>query len=172
MTGVQTCALPIYEDNIKELKLMRNKYPDIKIVIAHLGRCFNLEPFVKGLKELGRDLEGFYFDTSAVLNPQVYRVAFESIRPDRILFGTDIPILLWHGKRTWNNGTYQNLCREDFPWNTHIEGEEAESRYTFFIYEQIKNMLDAIGSDDTLKSQVFFENAEEVYALNAGHSKT
>jgi hypothetical protein len=151
------------EDNIKELKLIRNKYPDLKIVIAHFGRCFNLEPFLQGIKKLGNDLEGFYFDTAAVLNPQVYAAAFDSIRPDRILFGTDMPVMLWHGKRTWNNGTYQNLCRENFPWNTHSEGEEAERHYTFFIYEQIKNTLDAIGNDNKLKRQVFYENAEKVY---------
>jgi len=153
------------EDNIRELRDMRQAYPNIKIVVAHFGRCFNVEPFLEGIKKLGSDLEGFYFDTSAVINPQVYAAAFDHISPDSILFGSDLPITLWHGKRTWNNGSYQNLCREDFKWNKHIEGSAEEEKYTFFIYEQLKSLLDSMGSDAELKRKVFCENAEKVYAV-------
>jgi len=153
------------DDNIRELREIRHTYPDLKIVVAHFGRCFNIEPFLEGVKKLGVDIEGFYFDTAAVLNPQVYAAAFDLIAPEKIIFGTDLPIMLWHGKRTWFKGGYQNLCREDFKWNKHTEGNEEEDKYTFFIYEQLKNILDCIGNDEQLKHKVFYENAEQVYTV-------
>lgn len=154
-------------NNIRELREIRNAYPKLKIVIAHLGRCYNFKLFLEGINKLGSDLGGYFFDTAAVLNPQIYAAAFDALSPDKIIFGTDMPILLWHGKRTWDNGTYKNLCREEFPWNTHVEGEEKEKKYTFFIYEQLNTMLNTIGKNDKVLQKVFYENAIEVYGMLA-----
>ena len=82
------------------------------------------------------------FDTAAVLNPAVHAMALEVMDPKRILYGTDLLVFLWHGKRRWTQWEYFNLAREDFPWNRHEEGPEAEAGYTFFLYEQLRSILD------------------------------
>ena len=84
---------------------------------------------------MGEDIHWPYFDTAAVLNPEVYELALTTLSPERILFGTDEPIFLWHGKRTWTKTGYQNLAREDFAWNTHSEGRKTEAGYTFYADE-------------------------------------
>ena len=150
-------------DNVRELLEMRQKYPDISIIIAHMGRSFCPAFLAEGLEQMGADASGFYFDTAAVINPDVYRMAFERLDFHKILFGTDAPILYWHGKRTWTEREYTNLCREDFAWNKHMEGREAEDRYTFILYEQLRNILDTMhlmGFSATEKCAVFSENAK------------
>lgn len=149
-------------DNIKELLTMRQKYPEIKIVIAHLGRSFCPYYLETAIKEMGSDIEGFYFDTAAVLNPDTYRVAFQKLDSKKVLYGTDAPIMYWHGKRCWNQYDYFNLCEEDYSWNKHIEGRAKESNYTLFLYEQARAILDVmeeIGLDDEAKQNVFFQNS-------------
>lgn len=111
---------------------MRQKYPDIQIVIAHFGRSFTPVYLKCALKQMGDDIAGFYFDTAAVLNPDVYSLAFEHLSLKQILYGTDAPIMLWHGRRRWTEQAYINLVREPYSWNTHEEGEEIEAGYTFF----------------------------------------
>lgn len=150
--------------NVSELLEMRQKFPDIKIVIAHYGRCYNIEFGVKAVEEFGSDIGGFYFDTAAVINPAVHKFMLEKISHDRILYGTDMPLLRWHGKRTWENGTYQNYARERFKWNeTKHEAPEKEAKYTFLLYEQTKNMLDtlnAAGGKELIK-KIFYSNAKK-----------
>ena len=149
-------------ENVREIREILDRYPNVKLVVAHFGRCFNVEYFETALESFGEDIHRFWFDTAAVLNPAVYDLAFSALDFRRILFGTDFPILLWHGKREWSNGTYHNLCRENFGWNKHAHPED-EAGYTFFVYEQINNILDRIGENDSMKQAVFFENAKSVY---------
>ena len=100
-----------------------------------------------------------------MLNPEVYELALTTLSPERILFGTDEPIFLWHGKRTWTKTGYQNLAREDFAWNTHSEGRKTEAGYTFYVYEQVNNILDTIdklGLGAEVAGQIFGGNAKEL----------
>lgn len=62
-------------------------------------------------------------------------IALTRIDQKQILFGTDMPIVLFHGKREWTDRTYINLSNEDFTWNTERRSADEESRYTLFIYE-------------------------------------
>jgi predicted TIM-barrel fold metal-dependent hydrolase len=152
-------------DNVRELKEIRQKYPGVAIIIAHFGRSFCPYYLQTGMNLLGSDAEGFYFDTTAVINPQPYDVAFSRISPDRILFGTDMPILFWHGRRTWTEKEYRNLCREEFSWNTQHEPPEVEAGYTLFLYEEMRAILDAMDRhhfDAAGVRAVFEDNAQRV----------
>jgi predicted TIM-barrel fold metal-dependent hydrolase len=156
------------DQNIEELKKIRQDYPDLNIIIAHFGRSFCPVYLDQGLKKLG-SAEGYYFDTSAVLNPDVYDIAFSRLSPEQILFGTDMPITLFHGKREWTDRTYINLSSDDYSWNTDRRPPEEEALYTLFIYEELRAILDAMdrnGFSLEMKERVFFRNAERI--LNAG----
>ena len=149
------------DDNIRELTEARYAYPDVTIIIAHFGRSFCPVYLEEGLDKLG-DAEDFYFDTAAVVNPAVYDVAFSRLRRDRILYGSDMPILFWHGRREWSEREYHNLCREDFSWNVERRSPEEEATYTIFLYEQMRAILDAIerhGLTEGEKRGIFRENA-------------
>lgn len=152
-------------ENVRELRRIRQRYPDLRICIAHLGRCFTPRFFAEAMRELGEDRNGFWFDTAAVINPDVHRLAFKHLPLDRILYGSDQPIFLWHGRRRWTETTYQNLAREDFAWNRHSESPEQESAYTFYVYEQIANLLDVMadaGFGPAEADAVFAANAEQL----------
>lgn len=148
--------------NVRELLEMRQKYPNIKIIIAHYGRSYNIEVIVKAFEEFGKDINGFYFDNAAVLNPAVHTFMLEHFPHDRIFFGTDMPILLWHGIRKWENAKYFNFSRETFKWNSSkTTSPEEEEKYTFLLYEQAKYLLDSVYSAGGR------ELAEKIYCTNA-----
>lgn len=154
-------------DNIKELLRMRQRFPDVKIIVAHYGRSYNIEVIEKAYAEFGSDIEGFYFDNAAVLNPAVHKFMLTHVPQDRIFFGTDMPILMWHGKRTWEGGTYQNFSRETFKWNSaKTTSPEEEENFTFLLYEQAKYLLDSIyevGGKE-LAQMVYCDNAKKFLA--------
>jgi predicted TIM-barrel fold metal-dependent hydrolase len=103
-----------------------------------------------------------------VINPETCELAFDRLPVERILFGTDMPILFWHGRRTWTEREYCNLCREPFSWNVHRESAEVEATYTLFLYEQMKAILDACDRHHFTPAQkdaLFWANARRALKL-------
>lgn len=155
------------DDNIKELLLARNKYPAVTIIIAHLGRSYCPYYLEEGLRKLD-DPGDFYFDTTAVVNPEVYDLAFTEIPLENILYGSDMHVLLWHGKRRWEEKKYYNLCREEFSWNKERRPPEEEAGYTLFLYEQVRSILDTMDKhklSEIQKSGIFGNNARRALGL-------
>jgi len=153
--------------NVRELLQARQKYPSVAIIVAHFGRSFCPYYLEEGLRQLG-GADGFYFDTAAVVNPAVYDVAFSTIPLERILYGSDMPILFWHGRQEWTERTYRNLCREDYSWNKERRPPQEEARYTIFLYEQMRTLLDSIdrhGLTEAEKRGVMGDNARRVFGL-------
>ena len=137
------------------------------MIIAHFGRSFRPYYLRKGLTGTG-GAEGFYFDTSAVIDPATYDLAFSRIFKDHILYGSDLPIFFWHGRRTWTEREYHNLCRERFSWNTLHGPPEVEATYTFFLCEQMRVILDAVERHRFSKTEtegLFWGNARRALKL-------
>lgn len=154
------------ENNIRELREIRQKYPGLKMIIAHFGRCFTPYHFNLALERLGEDAKGFCFDTAAVLNPEVLRMGFDRLSPGQILFGTDQPIFLWHGHREWSQTKYFNIAREDFSWNVDRRDPETEAGYTLFVYRQMDNILnelDRFGADAGVRDAIFRGNCVRMF---------
>ena len=82
-----------HPDNLREIREIRNRYPRITLVIAHLGRCYTEAHALEALPCLAGD-PGLYFDTSAVLNPVCHEIAIKHLGPSQILYGSDNPILV------------------------------------------------------------------------------
>ena len=154
------------ERNIRELLQLRQQYPDIAIIIAHMGRSYCPATLRQGLDKLGRHANEFHYDCAAVLNPAVLSLALERLDHDKIHYGTDLPVFWWHGRRRWTEDRYFNLAREDFDWNTHAD-REHEDTYTLFLYEQLNNLLDVTGEDRDpadLRQQIFYGNSARLFA--------
>ena len=155
------------ENNIRELLEARDRYPNVTIIIAHLGRSYCPYYLREGLRKMG-DPGGFYFDTTAVVNPEVYDIALTGIPVENIIYGSDMHVLLWHGKREWTEWSYKNFARESFSWNTDRKSPEEEEQYTLFLYEQMKSILDAIdrhGLSVEHKNGIFLGNAQRALGL-------
>jgi len=74
------------------LKLAEN-FPDLKIVLAHWGGGL---PFYELMPEVRAALRNVYYDTAAssyIYDPSIFRIASQLIGHERILWGTDYPLL-------------------------------------------------------------------------------
>jgi len=137
-----------HPDNIREVKEIRRRYPDIVLVIAHFGRCYTEPHAAEALPQLADD-DGLYFDNSATLNPATHRIALECFGPGRILYGTDNPVFYMRGRRQWRGREYINRTNHPFHFNKERESPEIEATYTLTMYEAlkaIKDVCEAAGS--------------------------
>jgi glutamate-1-semialdehyde 2,1-aminomutase len=87
------------EGNQTTLRRLCRKYPDCRVVLAHVARSFNYRHAYEGLSTM-RDLDNVCIDTSAVTEMPAFRKAIEVLGPRRVLFGTDYPISELRGKCT------------------------------------------------------------------------
>ncbi len=69
------------------------KYPALKLICAHWGGGL---PFYGLMPEVAKALENTYFDTAAtpyLYKPQIFKQAAEVVGAEKILFGSDYPLL-------------------------------------------------------------------------------
>lgn len=150
--------------NIAEVREIRNKYPDITLVIAHLGRCYTL-PFAEEAFPQLADDQGLFFDTSAVLNPEVHRLALETFGPKRLLYGSDNPVFYMRGRRQFRGRDYINRTNYPFFFNRERESADIEAAYTLYMYEDlyaIRQACDQLGLQRGDVEQIFAGNAERL----------
>jgi predicted TIM-barrel fold metal-dependent hydrolase len=79
---------------LNEIYDLLKHYPLNKIVLAHWGGGLFFYSLMK--KEVREVLKNVWFDTAAspfLYEPQIYRIAGEIAGTDKILFGTDYPLL-------------------------------------------------------------------------------
>ena len=148
-------------DNLREIREIRRRYPNLVLVIAHLGRCYTEAHARAGLLPLADD-PGIYFDTSAVINPASHRLALEHLGPERLLYGTDNPVFYMRGRRQYRGTSYVNRTNHDFHFNTEREPPEIEAGYTLFLYEDLLAMKQAcceLGIERRQIEALFHDNA-------------
>lgn len=129
-------------DNIRELLEIAERYPSVRMIIAHVGRAYALPTAEKGLPHFA-EVPGIMFETSANLNADVFELALETVGPDRILFGTDLPVTMMRGVREYDGDTYINFTDGPYLWNTNRKSPEEEARYTSYVYQELRALIEA-----------------------------
>jgi len=80
--------------HLSEIYRFIKRYPSNRIVLAHWGGGLFFYGLMK--KEVEEVFRNVWFDTAAspyLYKPEVYRVAADIVGPDKILFGSDYPLL-------------------------------------------------------------------------------
>ena len=148
-------------DNIRELSEISRRCPNIRIIVAHIGRSFCLPTAQRGLPSFA-DEPGVFFDISAVMNADVLAYAIETVGPERLLYGSDLPITLIRGYREHVGETYINYTDGPFSWNTDRKPPEVEAKYTYYLYEELRALIAALK-----RLGLGTETMEKVMYLNA-----
>jgi len=77
-----------------ELYNFVKSFPELTLILAHWGGGLFFFNLLK--KEVPAALKNVYFDTAAspyLYRPEIYRLAAEIIGPEKVLFGSDYPLL-------------------------------------------------------------------------------
>ena len=159
--------------NLAQMMEMERKYPNVKLIIAHVGRAYCNED-VGNAFEILSDTRNMMFDISANTNQWVFERLIETVGSKRILFGSDLPILRMRAKRICKDGIYINIVPKgiygDVSRDVHmkeVSGEEAET-ITFLLYEEIhafRRAAENMGLSRTDINRIFYENAVNLFKL-------
>lgn len=156
--------------NLAQMLEIEKRYPNARVIIAHVGRCYCPEDLGNSLEVLS-ETKNMMFDFSANTNQFVFEQLIKAVGPTRILFGSDMPILKMRSKRICENGNYVNIIPEglygDVSGDCHmreVSGSEAEA-LTFLMYEEIDAFRCASEATGLVRrdiEDIFFNNAAKL----------
>jgi predicted TIM-barrel fold metal-dependent hydrolase len=157
--------------NIAQIKEIKQAYPNIRLILAHIGRAYVEGDVGNAFKELTACAEcaTLKFDFCANTNEFAMTKLLEAYGPKGALFGSDLPILRMRMRRIEENNTYINLIPPglygDPSQDSHLRevSREEGEKLTFFMYEELMAFLRAaknVGLSSKDLEDVFYNNAK------------
>ncbi len=129
------------EVNLAQLMEIERKYPNIKLVVAHIGRAYSMEDIGDAFDVI-KNTENMMFDFTANLSDDAIKACIETVGVKRLMFGSDLPIASMRMYRVTENGYYYNVVPRglygDVSDDPHMR-ESDEKDITLMIYEQIRS---------------------------------
>jgi hypothetical protein len=127
--------------NQRQIVELCRRYPRARIVLAHIGRAYYLKN-IRGNLEALKDLPNLYFDCAMLNNADVLAYAFRELRPESLLYGTDIPLGLAPGKSVEINDQYAYVT--PVPWKLSVTDVQRKIVFTSFVYEELRALRAAV----------------------------
>ena len=126
--------------NVKQLMEIEQKYPNVKLIVAHIGRAYAPEDIGDAFETL-KHTKNMIFDFCANTLPEATEKCIEAVGTKRVLFGTDMPIAKMRMRRYTKDGYYINVVPRglygDVTGAEHME-ETDDVNITNFTYEIIR----------------------------------
>ena len=159
--------------NYVQLRMIEEKYPNLQLIVAHLGRAYADEDVGDALEYL-KNTKKTVWDFTANTNQNVMERVLDLFGPDRFIYGTDFPIFRMKARRTVENGFYINEIPQGSlgdvssdPHMREIPYPEAD-RITFFIYEEIdscRRACEHLGLSKADVEKIFYKNSARIFGI-------
>ena len=160
-------------ENLKQMVEIEERYPNLRVVIAHVGRAYCREDVGNAFEVISEKTRRMCFDISANTNASVFEGLIEAVGPKRILFGSDLPVARMRMRRVCEDGVYVNVIPRglygDVTGDVHmreVDPPEADE-LSFFMYEIIdafRRAAEATGLTRGDIEDVFRNNAQRLLA--------
>jgi len=162
--------------NYHQIREIEEKYPNLQLIVAHLGRAYSDCDVGDALDYLA-PLEKTVWDFTANTNQNVMERVLDRFGPDRFIYGSDFPIFRMKARRYTENNTYINEIPkgslgspETVARDSHMRevgGPEAD-RITFFIYEEMASAIRALRKFGFGKKEIaaaFFGTSARIFGV-------
>lgn len=128
------------EVNVAQLMEIEKKYPNVRLIVAHIGRAYSKQDIGDAFSVL-KNTRNMMFDFTANLCDDAIKACIEAVGCKRLMFGSDLPISNMRMYRVTENGIYYNIVPKglygDVSDDPHMR-ETDETNITVMTYEQLR----------------------------------
>ncbi len=147
--------------NQETIRTYCQRYPDMKLILAHGGRGFNPYHTLEGIGAL-RGLSNLWCDCSAVTEAGTCEAILLTLGVDRLLWGSDFPVSHTRGRCVALGDSFLWLSSE----NTDFTAAYADVRPTWVGLEALRVLKLAAFSlrlSDADVEAIFWGNAQAIW---------
>jgi glutamate-1-semialdehyde 2,1-aminomutase len=144
-------------ENQDTLRRYAEKYPDMRLILAHSARGFNPHHTIEGIGALA-GLPNIYFDTSATADPGANEAIVQTMGHHTLLFASDYPVTHQRGRPVAVGDDFVWLSPEKLPDGA----ERGQPRPTMTGLESLRSLkvgLTSLRLTDSQIEDVFYNNA-------------
>lgn len=139
------------------------RYPNMRLILAHAGRGFNPWHTIEGVAALA-GLANLWFDTSAVTEAGGFEAIVQTFGHTRLLYGSDFPVSHLRGRCV--------AMGDSFHW-IYAEGDSLGERHgdvrpALVGLESLRSLALAcrrLGLADAQLEDIFYGNAARLFSL-------
>jgi len=155
--------------NIAQLMEIEKRYPNVKLICAHIGRAYSKQDIGDAF-EILKNTKNMMFDFTANVCDDAIEACINAVGTERLMFGSDLPIAIMRMYRTTDpeTGWYKNVVPRglygDVSYDKHMQ-ESDEDTITLMIYEQIralKRVATKLHLTDTQIENIMYTNAKKL----------
>ena len=158
------------------VRSLAEHYPEITIVLAHMGRYLQWTQFLDFMDSGVMECPSVFLEMSSATEMRVYRrVLADRALWDRLLFGSDLPYGLITGVEYWSEQTGPTfLARDPYPFlDEQLQQQFSQllQGLTYNTYHALKALKDAVDElkltpedAEDLKQRIFLKNAQAIVA--------
>ena len=157
-------------DNIRDLMTIEEKYPNVKLIVAHIGRAYAPEDIGNAFDTL-KHTKNMMFDFCANTLSLATEKCIEAVGTKRVLYGTDLPIAKMRMYRITEDGYYINVVPRglygDVTGAAHMrESDEANiSNFTYEIIRGFKQCATNLSLSKQDVEDIMCNNAANLYGI-------
>lgn len=175
--------------NYHQLLEIEQRYPNLQLLVAHLGRAYADEDVGDALDYL-QHTEKTIWDFTANTNQWVMEQVLTRFGADRFIYGSDFPIFRMKARRVVENGFYINEIPKGSLGEFSVDYYKTKSAYgagsvlsdphlreidypeadgiTFFIYEEMlacKRACEKLGLTKREVEKVFYGTSARIFGV-------
>ncbi len=149
--------------NIHWIRRYCEKYPNMKLILAHSARGFQPAHNLEGLPKL-TGLDNLYFDTSANCEPIAHQAIIRIIGHKKLMYGSDIPVSHMRGRSLSAGDSFLWLYRESPVWGE----KHMRVKPVLIGLEHLRSVKWACWSErlnDNAVQDIFWNNAAQLFGV-------
>jgi glutamate-1-semialdehyde 2,1-aminomutase len=162
MVRPRALADPLNQQQIRDYC---ERYPKIKMILAHAARGFNPHHTIEGIRAL-KGLHNVWCDSSAVTEAGGFEVIIELLGHDRLMWGSDFPVSHFRGRCVAIGDEFLWLHEDTLDWET--AAPYAQFRLLFVAHESLRALKLAatrLRLSDSQVEDIFCNNARRLFQL-------
>jgi glutamate-1-semialdehyde 2,1-aminomutase len=150
--------------NIHWVRTYCERYPNMKLILAHSARGFQPAHNLEGLPQL-TGLDNLYFDTSANCEPTAHISIMRLMGHKKLMYGSDLPVSHYRGRSLGAGDSFLWLYEETPVWGEkHIKVDPVLIGLEHL--RSIKWACWSLGIDDNAVEDIFWNNAAGLFGVS------